>query len=57
MKETALVLLILTAGITSLACVLCAAFLLWHKREGWGWFLFVAFLIAGSAAPAFKVIN
>lgn len=57
MNQTALVLLIVTTGITSLACVLCAAFLLWHNRKGWGWFLFVAFLIAGSVAPVLGVVN
>ena len=38
--------LIVTAGITSLACVTCAVALLWHNRKGWGWFLFAALLIA-----------
>jgi len=57
MSNTAVVSLIVATGISTLACVLCAAFLLWHNRKGWGWFLFVAFLIAGSATPAFKVLN
>jgi hypothetical protein len=50
-------LLIVATAITSLACVIISAVLLWHKREGWGWFLFVGFLIAGSAAPVLKIMN
>jgi hypothetical protein len=29
----------------SIACVAIAAFMLWHQRKGWGWFLFVGFLV------------
>ena len=55
MNQTALIILIVAAGITSLACVICSAILLWHKREGWGWFLFAAVVIAGAAWPTFKI--
>jgi hypothetical protein len=43
------IVLILSATAISLACVGAALFLLWHERKGWGWFLFVAFLVAASA--------
>ena len=46
------IVLVLSATAISLACVGAALFLLWHERKGWGWFLFVAFLVAASAPTA-----
>lgn len=40
--------LILSATAISITCVGAAAFLLWHGRKGWGWFLLAAFLVAGT---------
>lgn len=41
--ETWIVILLL---IPTLICVLAAIYLCAAEKEGWGWFLFVAFLIA-----------
>lgn len=37
-----------SVAVISIACVITAAYLLWHSRKGWGWFLLVAFLVAAS---------
>lgn len=39
-----------TALLAPLACVISAAVLAWNKTDGWGWFLFVAVMIAPSSA-------
>jgi len=45
------ILFILVANLVSIALVVAAAVLCFHKREGWGWFLFVAVLtFSGSSA-------
>jgi hypothetical protein len=33
-------------NIPSILCVISAAYLLYCDKEGWGWFLFVAVLLA-----------
>jgi hypothetical protein len=38
----------LSSAVVSLACVGTAAYMAWHERKGWGWFLFVGFLVAGA---------
>ena len=47
--------LILSATAISMTCVGAAAFLLWHERKGWGWFLLVAFLVAATSTSV-KII-
>jgi hypothetical protein len=42
------VLITVTVAAISITCVGTAAFMAWHQRKGWGWFLFVGFLIAAS---------
>jgi len=41
----------LSIAAISATCVAAAAFLAWHQRKGWGWFLFAGFLIAGLCVP------
>jgi hypothetical protein len=53
MNQTALIFLVLTAGLTSLACAIAAAILHWHNRDGWGYFLLAAVVIVGIAASGF----
>jgi hypothetical protein len=35
--------LVLAASAPAIVCVLCAAFLVYQQRPGWGWFIGVAF--------------
>jgi hypothetical protein len=42
------ILITLSVAAVSITCVGAAAFMAWHQRKGWGWFLFVGFLIAAS---------
>ena len=37
-------------NLVALLCVGCAAYLLAHGKEGWGWFLFVGLLCEGTVA-------
>jgi len=41
------------ALLTPAICAIAAAVLAWGGKDGWGWFLFVAFLIY----PAVKLID
>ena len=36
-------------GIGSIICFGMGGLLCWKEKEGWGWFLFVGLLLAGSA--------
>lgn len=38
----------IAANLASLACVIFAGLLAYQERPGWGWFLFVGLLCAGS---------
>jgi ABC-type glycerol-3-phosphate transport system permease component len=40
----------------SMTCVAAAAFLAWHQRRGWGWFLFVGFLVAATLPNVTKIV-
>ncbi len=46
-----LIFFIAVAAPTSI--MLAAAFLIYHNKDGWGWFLFAATLIAGSTKVRF----
>ncbi|WP_158674504.1 hypothetical protein [Trabulsiella odontotermitis] len=45
MKDIAILALVVLVPVT---CVIMAGILAWQDKEGWGWFLFVAVLLAGS---------
>ena len=34
----------LISNLTSLACALVGGWLAWNNRDGWGWFLFMAYI-------------
>jgi hypothetical protein len=38
----------LLANLPSLACVIIAGYMAFHDKNGWGWFLFLAVLLAKS---------
>jgi uncharacterized membrane protein HdeD (DUF308 family) len=40
----------------SMTCVAAAAFLAWHQRKGWGWFLFVGFLVAATLPNVTNIV-
>jgi hypothetical protein len=37
-------------GLGSLMCFAAGGAFCWYSRPGWGWFLFVGFLLAGGVA-------
>jgi hypothetical protein len=38
----------LAIALTSITCIVTAACMAWHERKGWGWFLFVGFLVVAT---------
>ena len=44
----------LGVNLVALACVVAAGYLAAHDRDGWGWFLFIGFLCAGSVTFSSK---
>lgn len=49
--------LLFAANLTSVACVVGAAYLANKGTEGWGWFLFVAVLCAQTFSSSESVIK
>lgn len=37
-------------GISFTSCIVSAAFLAYHGIWGWGWFIFIAFILCTSAS-------
>ena len=52
---TMYLILAVSAAIVSTTCVIAAAYLAWHQRKGWGWFLLVGFLVAASMPTTIKM--
>lgn len=43
---------VLSVTAISITCVVTAGYLALHQRRAWGWFLLVAFLVAGTLLNA-----
>ena len=50
-------LLLLLINLPSIACVICALILALKNKDGWGWFLFVALLLAATSGEVVKIVQ